>query len=78
MITQGGQEIFTSKIINTYGLSEEQFYSLPYEYQRALILGHLERVNKKKKDNLRKLLALKQYIIEEDVKKKILSIFKKK
>ncbi len=80
MITHGGiSELFDHKIMNTYGFTKEQFYSLPYEYQRALILGHLEMVDKQKeKDNSKKRRALKQYEFEENVKKKVLSIFKKK
>ena len=34
MIMHGGiSEVFTRKDINSYGLTEEQFYSLPYEYE---------------------------------------------
>ena len=79
MITHGGpQEIWCHDRIRELGLTEEYFYSLPYEYQRALMMASFDTFDKEKKLNdLRKRMALKQYNFEEKVKEKVLTIFKK-
>ncbi len=86
------------RIKNTYGISPELFYSLPYEIQKALMSSYwhmqesynqesngkqeeMSTVQEKhdtKVDKFRKRTALKQYEFEENVKRKVLSIFKKK
>lgn len=80
MITHGGEsEMIYYRRLQCLGISEEYFYSLPYEYQKAIIMAGFDRIEKeKKKDDDKKRRALTQYELEENVKKKVLSIFKKK
>lgn len=79
MICHGSiSDICDRQTINTFGLTEEQFYSLPFEYQRALILGHIDMVCKKdKKKEANQNLDSNNPSIDMMIKKKILSIFKK-
>ena len=80
MITRGGMsDIAYYRKLREVGLSEEDFFSLPYECQKAIIMaGDNERSeNKKKRENFQKRMALKQYDFEEKVKVKILKFFKK-
>ena len=78
MIVHGGvSEMYTNERLKELGLSEECFFSLPYEYQRALLNSGLDAVNKDK-ENARKKIALAQYDLEEKVKEKVLVLFKRK
>ena len=75
MITHGElYEVSNRDRIRSLGFTENSFYSLPYEFQKALILCGLER---KKLIELRKIIALRQYIFEENVKGKVLRLLKK-
>ena len=81
MITRGGMsEITYYRQLRNLGLSEEYFFSLPYECQKAILMaGNTEREDRKKRiDNFQKKTALKQYEFEEKVKEKILALFKRK
>lgn len=71
MISHGGlTEICNDRTINSLGLSKEQFLRLPYEFQRALILGHIHMSQNQRTENA----TINQNINE---KKKILLLFKK-
>ena len=73
MISHGGiSEICDRITINSLGLSQEQFYSLPYEYQKALILGHIDMVYRKE-ENMSKTSESQNVA----VKKKLLEFFKR-
>ena len=75
MITHGElYEVSNRDRIRSLGFTENSFYSLPYEFQKALISCGLER---KKLIELRKIIALRQYIFEENVKGKVLRLLKK-
>ena len=77
MITHGGiSEIVYYKNLKKLGLSEEYFFALPYECQRAILMAGLES-NNKKKGELQKEIALKQYEFEEKAKEKVLRLIKK-
>ena len=72
ILHDGLTEVCDRKVIDLLGLSEEQFYSLPYKYQRALIWCYVESVCKP--DRVIPELLKSQ---NAAVKKKILSIFNK-
>ena len=77
MITNGGiPEIMYYKRLKYLSLSEEYFYSLPYELQKAIIMAGTD--NTKKTDEFRKKMALRQYNFEEKTKEKVLTLLKKK
>ncbi len=81
MITRGGMsEITYYRQLRKLGLSEEYFFSLPYECQRAIMMAgdSLREENTVKKSNFRKEIALKQYELEEKIKEKILALFRRK
>ena len=80
MIIHGGvSEMYTNERLRELGISEECFFSLPYEYQRALLNSGLDTIEKEKqKENARKKMALAQYDLEEKVKEKVLVLFKRK
>ena len=67
-------EIEFYKRLRSLCLSEEYFYSLPIEIQKVII----SNIEIKKKNEIRKKIALKQYDLEEKVKEKVLSFLKKK
>ena len=75
----GMQEFLNCKKLKDFGISQECFFSLPYEYQKAIIMAGTEAIAKeKKRDEIRKKMALQQYNFEEKVKEKVLTLFKKK
>ena len=81
MIIHGGiSELYIRNTINALGINEDKFFSLPREYQQALIMGEIEReqAEKDKINNYRKKLALKRYEFEEKAKEKVLTLLKKK
>ena len=79
MITHGGSsDIWYYRKRKEMDILEEYFYSLPKEYQEAMIRGEFTKIDRKKQiDNFRKRIALKQYDFEEKVKEKVLSLLKK-
>ena len=70
-------EILGENVIKSLGYSEEYFFSLPLECQKALIMSRFEANRIKQKEDVRKRMALKQYDWEEKVKEKVLSMIKK-
>ena len=80
MITRGGMsEIMYYKKLRDLGMSQEYFFSLPYECQKAILMaGDDSKFNEKKaRENMQKRMALKQYNFEEKVKEKVLTLLKK-
>ena len=80
MITRGGMsEIMYYRKLREIGLSEDYFLNLPYECQRAILMAGSDSLEeKKRKENLQKRRALKQYEFEEKVKEKVLTLIKRK
>ena len=79
MITRGGMsDIVYYKRIRELGMSEEYFFSLPLECQRAILMAGYSKDNIAKKDNFQKKIVLRQSSFEEIVKEKVLSLFKKR
>ena len=85
MINRGGMsDIVYYRQLRNLGLSEEYFFSLPYECQRAIIMaGYNEKEDRKQKiNNIQKKVELNQYLFEEKVKEKVkekvLTLLKKK
>ena len=81
MITRGGMsDIVYYRKLRELGLSQEYFFSLPYECQKAILMaGDSAKFNEKnKRENFQKRIALKQYNFEEKVKEKVLTLLKKK
>ena len=78
MRTQGemSQIIYHEKL-KSLGLSEEYFYNLPLELQRAIMMAGSDD-SKNNRDEFRKKVALKQYNLEEKVKEKVLTFIKKR
>ena len=78
MITRGGMSgIVYYKEIRKFGLSEDVFYSLPLEYQKAIILAGLGLNNEEQLEIIQKKKALKRFAFEEKFKDKVLVLFKK-
>ena len=78
MITRGGMsEIMYYKEIRKLGINEDVFFSLPLEYQRAIIMAGFDSNNKEEKEKIQKKIALKRFLFEEKVKDKMLVLFKK-
>ena len=75
----GPSEIWYYRRMRELGLTEEYFSSLPYEYQKAILMAwDSEKYNRKKqRENFQKRIALKQYLFEEKVKEKVLTLLKK-
>ena len=71
----GMSEILNYRKIREVGLTEEYFFDLPYEYQKAILMAGLETQNK---NDLQKRIALEQYNLEEKVKEKVLKLLKRK
>ena len=71
-------ELFDQNVIKSLGFSKEQFASLPEYYRKALLKSFIE-INKEiiGQEELKKRTALKQYDREEEIRQKVLSIFKK-
>ena len=71
-------ELFDQNVIKSLGFSKEQFTSLPEYYRKALLKSFIE-INKEiiGQDELKKRAVLKQYDREEEIRQKVLSIFKK-
>ena len=78
MITYWGMsEVYCYDKLKYLGLSEEHFYALPYECQRAILMAGLDIEEKKKREMFQKKIALKQYEFEDKTKEKILKLIKK-
>ena len=79
MIIHGGEsEILNNNRLRDFGLTEESFFSLPYEYQKAIINAGFDRLDIiKQRDNAKKRRALKQYEFEEKAKEKVLVLLKR-
>ena len=77
MIVYGGvSDIFVRERLRCVNLSEEYFFSLPYEYQKAILNAGLERIAKEKqKENEKKIL--KQYEFERKTKEKVKVLLKR-
>ena len=81
MIIHGGMlEIEYYRKVRELVLSDEDFFSLPYECQQAILMaGDSSNYDMRlKRENDKKRRALKQYELEENVKEKVLSLLKKK
>lgn len=80
IIHDGTHEIFNYREIRNMGLSEEYFFSLPYECQKAILMAGMDAAynRKENRENSQKRRALKQYEFEEKIKEKVLTLFKKK
>lgn len=81
MITRGGMsDIIYYKKLRSMGLSEEYFFSLPFDIQNAILMAGNDdeyEASKKREDN-RKRNALKQYEFEEKLKEKVKTFLKRK
>lgn len=79
MIVYGGvSDIFVRERLRCVNLSEEYFFSLPYEYQKAILNAGLERIAKEKqKENGKKRMVLKQYEFETKTKEKVKVLLKR-
>ena len=81
MLTRGGMtEIVFYRRLHNLGISDEYFYSLPYECQQAILMaGNSNKYdNKKKRENFQKRMALRQYEFEENFKEKVKILLKRK
>ena len=86
MISRDDFSEIDHNIFKTLGISEEDFLSLPEEYQLAFLYydwqlcnnHNIENERKLRRDNRQKRRALKQYEFEEKVKEKVLTLLKKK
>ena len=71
-------EIEYYRRLKSIGISEEYFYSLPFELQKAIIMAGVSDDCTKNKIEFRKKMALKQYDFEEKTKEKVLMLLKKR
>lgn len=79
MIVHGSEtEILNNNRLRDFGLSEEGFFSLPREYQIAILNAGFDRLEKiKQRENAKKRRALRQYEFEEKTKEKVLVLLKR-
>ena len=79
MISQGGFIEKDTLILKTLGITEEEFYSLPMEYQQVFLMysWHLRRSHDEF-DNFKTIILKNNDNIGNKVKRKVLSVLKKK
>ncbi len=72
-------EILYHQKMREISLSDEYFYALPFEIQKAIIMsGYSEKYDRRQKiANFQKRMALEQYNFEEKVKDKVLKLLKR-
>ena len=72
-------EIIGDNVIKMMGFSDDDFYSLPVEYQNELLRHFVRKYCKEIKNNkeFQKKITLKRYNFEENVKAKVFKLVKK-
>jgi len=80
MLYKEFSEYFEYNFVESLGYSEKQFLSLPYDFQKAIIdirFKKQKEVGENELKNVIEKIFVNRFDKEDNVKRKVLSIFKK-